>query len=71
MKRGPIQFVQEGEKVKRRQGSLEDAYDWEMQVDLRGKFVVPQEIASTNLRPDIVLSRSRMRVYFIELTVPW
>ena len=25
-----------------------------------------------NLRPDIVLwSRSRMRVYFIELTVPW
>ncbi|ONI45659.1 hypothetical protein AN642_00180 [Epulopiscium sp. SCG-B10WGA-EpuloA2] len=43
-----------------------------MQVDLGGKLVVPQEIASTNLRPDIVLwSRSRMRVYFIELTVPW
>ena len=43
-----------------------------MQVDLEGKLVVPQEIASTNLRPDIVLwSRSRMRVSFIELTVPW
>ena len=43
-----------------------------MQVDLGGKLVVPQEIASTNLRYDIVLwSRSRMRVYFIELTVPW
>ena len=46
--------------------------DWEMQVDLGGKLVVPQEIASTKLRPDIVLwSRSRMTVYFIELTVPW
>ena len=75
MKRVATQFVQEREKVNktiRRQGSLEDACDWEMQVDLGGKLVVPQEIASTNLRPDIVLwSRSRMRVYFIDLTVPW
>jgi len=54
------------------QGSLKDACNCEMQVDLGGKLVVPQEIASTNLRPEIVLwSRSRMRVYFIELTVPW
>ena len=70
-----IQFVQEGEKVNKRirgQGSLEDACDWEMQVDLGGELVIPQEIVSTNLRPDIVLwSRSRMRVYFIELAVPW
>ena len=62
MKRVAIQFVQEAEKVnkaKRRQGSLEDACDWEM-----------QEIASTNLKPDIVLwSRSRMRVFFIEPAV--
>ena len=52
-----IQFVQEGEKdnmIIRSQCSLEDACDWEMQVDLGGKLVV-QEIASTNLRPDIVL----------------
>ena len=43
-----------------------------MQVDLGGRLVVPQEIASTNVRPDIVLwSRSRLRVYFIEMTVPW
>ena len=43
-----------------------------MQIDLGDKLVVPQEIAFTNLRPDIVLwSRSRMRVYFMELTVPW
>jgi len=27
---------------------------WEMQVDLGGKLVVPQEIASSNLSPDIV-----------------
>ena len=41
-------------------------------IDLGGKLVVPQEVVSTNLRPDIVLwSRSRMTVYFIELTVPW
>ena len=75
MKRVAIQFVQEVEKINktiRRQGGSENACDWEMHVDLGGKLVIPQEIASTNLRPDIVLwSRSRMRVYFIELTVPW
>ena len=72
MKRVAIQFVQEGEKVNkiiRREGSLEDACDWEMQVDLGGKLVVPQEIAFTNLRPDIV--SWSMTVYFIKLTVPW
>ena len=62
MKRVAIQFVQEGEKVNKTISSIEDACDWEMQVDSGGKLVVPQEIASTNLRPDIVLwSRSRMR----------
>ena len=43
MKRVAIQFVQEGEKVNetiRRQGSLEDACDWEMQVDLGGKHLI-------------------------------
>ena len=38
-----------------------------MQVDLGGKLVVFQEIAPTNLRPDIVLwSRSRMRIYIVK-----
>jgi len=42
-----------------------------MQINLGGKLVVPQEIASTNLSSDVVLwFRSRMRIYFIELTVP-
>ena len=72
-----IEFVHEGEKCTsgkeiKRQGSLEGACDWEMQVDLGGKLVVPLEIVCTNLRPDIVLwSRSKRIVYFIELTVPW
>ena len=34
--------------------------------------MVPQEIVTTNLRPDIVYwSTSQQVVYFIELTVPW
>jgi len=44
VKRVAIQFVQEGEKLNkpiRRQGSLENACDWGMQVDLGGKLVVP------------------------------
>ena len=67
MERVAIQFVQEGEKVNktiRRQGSLGYASDWEMQVDLGGKLVVPQEIAFTNLRPDIVLwSKSKVSLF--------
>ncbi|MDF4285595.1 hypothetical protein P3436_25190, partial [Vibrio parahaemolyticus] len=74
-----IQFVHEGEKYRsdklvRRQGCgrLEGACDWEMEADLGGKLVVPQEIVSTSQRPDIVLwSVSQRIVYFIELTVPW
>lgn len=74
-----IQFVREGEKCRggrflgrHESGRLRGANDWEMRVDLGGKLVVPQEIVSTNLRPDLVLwSTSQQRVYFIELTVPW
>ena len=74
-----IQFVHEGEKSRggrflgrHESGHLKGANDWEMQVDLGGKLVVPREIVSTNLRPDLVLwSASKRVVYFIELTVPW
>ena len=34
---------------------LEDDCDWEMQVDLGGKLMVPEEIVCTRFRPDIVL----------------
>lgn len=37
-----------------RQGSLEDAYDWELPLDLGGKLVIPQEIASIKLGSDVV-----------------
>ena len=43
-----------------------------MLVDLDTKLCFPAEIASTNLRPDLVLwSASLKLVYIITLTVPW
>ncbi|KAG7525969.1 hypothetical protein JOB18_034423 [Solea senegalensis] len=40
--------------------------------DLSTKLCIPAEIASTNLRPDLVLwSASLKLVYIIKLTVPW
>ena len=70
-----IQFVREGEKSKRAvksRSTTQEAKDWQMLVDVGGKLVVPQEIVTTNLRPDIVYwSTSQQVVYFIELTVPW
>lgn len=43
-----------------------------MTVDLQKHPVVLQEMATTNLRPDLVLwSEARYGVYFMQLTVPW
>ncbi|XP_052777991.1 uncharacterized protein LOC128215335 [Mya arenaria] len=43
-----------------------------MLVDLGKKLKFPEEVAHTNLRPDIVLwSRSPKLVVLVELTVPW
>lgn len=51
---------------------LSAARDWEMRVDLGQKLTFPSEIATTNLRPDLVLwSNSCWRVFIIELTVHW
>uniref|UniRef100_A0A3B3B355 Reverse transcriptase domain-containing protein n=1 Tax=Oryzias melastigma TaxID=30732 RepID=A0A3B3B355_ORYME len=51
---------------------LNAARDWQMQVDLDRRLVFPSEIATTTLRPDLVLwSNSCRVVYIIELTVPW
>lgn len=42
-----------------------------LQVDLDGKLKVPVKVASTNLRPDILLmSGSRKKMGVVELTVP-
>jgi len=43
-----------------------------MLADLEQRLIFPPEIATTNLRPDIVLwSESACIVQLIELTVPW
>lgn len=43
-----------------------------MVADLNHRLCFPSEIATTNLRPDLVLWSSSLRtVYIIELTVPW
>ena len=43
-----------------------------IKVDLGQKLRFPAEIATTNLRPDLVLwSASLKQVYIVELTVPW
>ena len=73
----PPSFVREGEKQRARPshpdlGPLNAARDWQMQVDLDRRLIFPPEIATTTLRPDLVLwSNNCKLVYIIELTVPW
>ena len=53
-------------------GQLGGARDWRLVVDLSPRLYFPPEIATTNLRPDLVLwSSSTKKVYIVELTVPW
>lgn len=48
------------------------ARDWKMLVDIGQQLIFPPEIASTTLRPDLVLwSPSLKSVYISKLTVPW
>lgn len=71
-------FVREGAKVTRsgltpsERGQLRLARDWKMLADIGRQLVFPPEIATTTLRPDLVLwSPSLKKVFIIELTVPW
>lgn len=53
-------------------GLLPTANDWKLRADLKRKLVFPEEILSTNLRPDIVMwSPNTKQVVIVELTVPW
>ncbi|XP_069103824.1 uncharacterized protein [Argopecten irradians] len=53
-------------------GILATARDWEMRADIHQKIGFPAEVASTPLRPNVVLwSRSSKQVVLVELTVPW
>ena len=70
-----IDFLKPGEKKKATKqpltSYLDGAGDWSMQVDLDGKLRVPERVAETNLRPDmILLSQSSKRMGIVELTVP-
>ena len=73
-----ITFVKAGHKKPREKTKnqphrcyLDGAADWQLQVDLDGRLKVPEEVAETNLRPDMILtSRSAKRMGVIELTVP-
>src|SRR4029434_8468580 len=71
-------FIREGHKgpkhplTKPETGNLAMARDCKMLVDIGQQLIFPPEIASTNLRPDMVIwSPSWKAVYIIELTVPW
>ena len=72
---GKMNFIRQGEKMKVAQQPLnsyfDGAGDWSMTVDLDGKLKVPERVAETNLRPDmILLSNSTRRMGIVELTVP-
>lgn len=69
-------FVREGQAslttLRSDPGQLGRARDWKLLADLDRRLCFPAEIASTDLRPDLVLWSPSLRlVYIIELTVPW
>ena len=73
-----IEFVREGAKISskrnpaKREGILNRAEDWRLIVDVGKKLVIPADVVTTTLRPDIVImSVSRRTVILAELTVPW
>ena len=72
-----IPFVPEGGDVytstaKSLQGVLSTTDDWVLHLDLDNQLLFPQEIAQTDLRPDLVIwSKHENTVIIGELTVPW
>ena len=73
----PIYFVQAGEcpppsACKINSCLLSTAQDWQWRVDIGNRLKVPEQIATTTLRPDLILwSTETKQVLLIELTVPW
>ncbi|MGH0147808.1 UNVERIFIED_CONTAM: hypothetical protein FKN15_025961 [Acipenser sinensis] len=66
------QLPRKGIKTKLRPGQLEVTRDWKMLADVGQELIFPPEMATTSLRPDIVLwSGSARLVHLVELTVPW
>ena len=51
---------------------LSTAQDWQWRVDIGNRLKVPEQIATTILRSDLILwSTETKQVLLIELTVPW
>ena len=72
----PIYFVQAGEcphsACKINSCLLFTAQDWQWRVDIGNRLKVPEQIATTTLRPDLILwSTETKQVLLIELTVLW
>lgn len=70
------QTIRAGEKPrithKSSLGLLNTAQNWQLTVDLGGKFKFPQHVTETTLSPDIVLvSETAKNVVMLELTVSW
>ena len=70
-----IRFVKKGEKTTHTETEtrcyLDSASDWRLIVDLDGRLKVPEEVAVTDMRPDMLLiSEETKKVGIVELTVP-
>ena len=70
-----IQFIKAGEKKELKKqvqySILSSANDWKLSVDIDKKLKIPETVASTDLRPDmIVTSMKTKQMHIIELTVP-
>ena len=75
LKTKEIRFVKKGEKTTDNETEnrcyLDSASDWRLIVDLDGRLNVPEEVAVTNMRPDMLLiSDQTKKVGIVELTVP-
>ena len=70
-------FIREGSEPKKtaklaRAKLLEGTNDWNIITDLDERMIFPTHIATTNLRPDIIIwSDGKKCVHLVELTVPW
>ena len=73
----PIYFVQAGECLpsacKINSCLLSTAQDWQWRVDIGIRLKVPEQIATTTLRPDLSLwsTETKQVLLLRELTVPW
>eukprot|EP00066_Takifugu_rubripes_P027132 XP_011616398.1 PREDICTED: uncharacterized protein LOC105418502 [Takifugu rubripes] len=71
-----ISFIKAGERPRAgpqiTTGLLHTATDWQLHVDLGKQLLFPQHIATTSLRPDMIItSEASKHLIMLELIVPW